>query len=53
MFSFNDHALEEAENEARVSHAIESGEAVQLFHEYGPHLTGLNLTSAVYVLEKT
>ena len=53
VFSFNDHALEEAENEARVSHAIESGEAVQLFHEYGPHLTGLNLNSAVYVLEKT
>ena len=52
VFSFNDHLLEEPENEARIQKAIETGEATQLVRDYGPHLTRLNLSSAVYVIEK-
>jgi predicted TPR repeat methyltransferase len=52
VFSFNDHALAEPENEARVSEWTDSGYASLLFREYGDHLPGLNIKSYVYVLEK-
>lgn len=52
VFSFNDHALEDKQNEARVHEWTDCGAARVLFREYGPHLPGINLNANVYVLEK-
>ncbi len=53
VFSFNDHALAEPENEARVTSWTEQGKAELLFKEYGDHLPGLGMKSNVYVTRKT
>lgn len=53
VFSFNDHALADTENEARVQTSLDNGQAVLRFKEYGDHLPGINLKSNVYVIEKT
>ena len=53
VFSFNDHALEDPASEGRVAAWTETGAAVLLFREYGPHLPGRELNSNVYVIEKT
>lgn len=53
VFSFNDHALEVAENTDKLQHYLDRGLAVMLFQEYGAHLPGINLKSNVYVIEKT
>lgn len=52
VLSFNDHALEDPANEARLNAWIDSGHARLLFREYGPHLPGIGVKSNVYVLEK-
>ncbi|KIC48625.1 methyltransferase domain-containing protein [Tateyamaria sp. ANG-S1] len=52
VFSFNDHALENPENEAGVAEWTDCGAASVLFKEHGPHLPGINLNSTVYVIEK-
>ena len=52
VFSFNDHALEDKANEARVSEWVDCGAATLLFREHGDHLPGINLKSNVYVIEK-
>jgi predicted TPR repeat methyltransferase len=52
LMSFNDHALEDPENEARLNDWVDRGEAVLRFKEYGPHLPGIDLKSNVYLLEK-
>jgi len=52
VFSFNDHALQDPENEAKLHEYTESKQARLLFQEHGPHLPGINLKSNVYVLEK-
>lgn len=52
VFSFNDHALEDKANEARVNEWIDCGAATLLFREHGPHLPGIDLKSNVYVIEK-
>jgi len=52
VFSFNDHALQDKANEARVSEWLDCGAACLLFREHGPHLPGINLKSNVYVIEK-
>ncbi len=51
-FSFNDHTLAEPEYEARVTAAVDGGQAKLLVSEYGDHLPGLNMKSRIYVLEK-
>lgn len=53
VFSFNDHALEDARNEAKVHSWLDAGRAALLFKEYGEHLPGIGLKSNVYVIEKT
>lgn len=52
LMSFNDHALEDPENEARLNDWIDRGDAILRFKEYGDHLPGIGLKSNVYVLEK-
>ena len=52
VFSFNDHALDDPQNEGRVHEWTDCGAARVLFREHGPHLPGINLKSNVYVLEK-
>lgn len=53
VFSFNDHALEDPQNEAGVAEWLDCGAARLLFKEHGPHLPGIDLGSNVYVVEKT
>ncbi|WP_137700569.1 class I SAM-dependent DNA methyltransferase [Marimonas lutisalis] len=50
--SFNDHALEHPEYEAKVNEWVDSAAARLLMREYGPHIPGKNLNANVYVLEK-
>ncbi|MGB3246281.1 MAG: methyltransferase domain-containing protein [Sulfitobacter sp.] len=52
VFSFNDHALEDPTNEARVNEWLDCGAATLVFKEYGDHIPGINLKSNVYVIEK-
>lgn len=52
VFSFNDHALEDPVNEARINEWTDCGAARLLFCEHGDHLPGIDLKSTVYVLEK-
>lgn len=52
VFSFNDHALEDRANEARVNEWTDCGAARLLFREHGDHLPGINLKSNVYVIER-
>ena len=53
VLSFNDHALEDPENEGKLDDWTGSGRALLRFKDYGPHLPGIGLKSNVYVLEKT
>jgi predicted TPR repeat methyltransferase len=52
-FSYNDHALAEPEFTDRRDGVLNAGRARMIFHEYGPHLPGVDLNSMVYVFEKT
>ena len=51
-FSFNDHALEHPEFEAKVSEWIDCAAARLLMREHGPHIPGKNINANVYILEK-
>lgn len=51
-FSFNDHTLEDPSYAEAVAASCDAGTTTLLFEELGPHLTGLNMQSAVYVLQK-
>jgi predicted TPR repeat methyltransferase len=52
VLSFNDHALENPGNEARLNEWVDCGAARLVFMEYGDHLPGIGIGSNVYVLEK-
>ncbi|MFT4961341.1 MAG: putative TPR repeat methyltransferase [Paracoccaceae bacterium] len=52
VFSFNDHALKDPINEAKMQDWIDTDRAILLFKEYGDHLPGIDLNSNVYVVEK-
>ena len=52
VLSFNDHALADPKFPAKLSSHLAS-DAKLLFEAYGDHLPGINLKSAVYVVEKT
>lgn len=52
VFSFNDHALEDPQNEAGVAEWTDCGAAQLLFKEHGDHLPGIDLKSTVYILGK-
>lgn len=52
VFSFNDHALQHPEYEARVNAWVDPGAARLLFREHGDHLPGQDVKSMVYVIEK-
>jgi predicted TPR repeat methyltransferase len=52
VFSFNDHALDNPENEARVNEWVDCAAAHLLLREYGDHLPGIGLKSNVYIVEK-
>jgi predicted TPR repeat methyltransferase len=52
VFSFNDHALEDPANEAKLQDWLASNRATLLFKDYGDHLPGIDLSSNVYVIEK-
>lgn len=51
-FSYNDHTLQDAEYQARVSEFVDTGSARLLFKEYGDHLPGIGIKAMVHVLEK-
>lgn len=53
VFSFNDHALEDPQNEGRVNEWLDTGAARLLFREYGDHIPGIHLKANVYIIEKT
>jgi len=53
VFSFNDHALEEPEYEAKLNSYLDAGKAELLFKAYGHHLPGIGLGANVYVIAKT
>jgi len=53
VLSFNDHALADRANEARLADWVSAGRARMAWREYGPHLPARNLNSNVYVLERT
>ena len=53
VLSFNDHALEDPKNEARINAWVESGRARLLSETYGDHIPGIGIGSNVYVLQKT
>ena len=52
VLSFNDHALADPANEAGLNEWLDCGAARLLFREHGPHLTKIDLSSCVYVIEK-
>lgn len=52
VFSFNDHALDDPENIARLNEWLDCGAARLLFSEHGDHLPEINMGSNVYVVQK-
>lgn len=52
VLSFNDHALEDPDYEARLEAFQLNGALEQRFKEHGPHLPARNIHSTVYVFEK-
>lgn len=52
VFSFNDHALQDVDNEGGLSEWTDCGAGRLLFKERGPHLPGIGLKSTVYVIER-
>lgn len=52
-FSFNDHTLEDPSFDSYVQGMLAKGQASSAFYDYGPHLPGIGMKSAVYILEKT
>lgn len=52
-FSFNDHTLEDPSYDNFVQRLLADGQAKIAHYDYGPHLPGLGMKSAVYILEKT
>lgn len=53
VFSFNDHALEDPQYEAKLHSYLDRQAARLLFKEHGDHIPGINLKSTVYIIEKT
>ena len=53
VWSFNDHSLEDPENEAKVNTFLATGKVKLLFKDHGPHLPRLDMGSNIYVIEKT
>jgi predicted TPR repeat methyltransferase len=52
VLSFNDHALQDPQNEAKLHSWTDTDRARLLFKDYGDHLPGIGLNSNVYVIEK-
>ena len=53
VFSFNDHALKDPENEGKMQSYLDSGTARLVFKEYGDHIPGIDIKSNVYIIVKT
>ena len=53
IFSFNDHALADPANPAAVARWTDSGRATPELRDYGDHLPGLGMKSAIYILKRT
>lgn len=51
-FSFNDHALERPEYEAKLNEWLDSASAHLKMREHGPHIAAKDIGANVYVLEK-
>ncbi|GGH25601.1 Methyltransferase domain-containing protein [Cribrihabitans marinus] len=51
-FSFNDHTLADRGYEMRLNDWLDCGSAHLLSKDYGPHLTGKDMNSNVYVVQK-
>ena len=51
--SLNDHTLSVPEFPNRVAGVVENGRAKLIFEEFGDHLPGQNMSSMIYILEKT
>jgi len=52
-FSYNDHTLEDPAFQTKILDYTGCGAARLLFSEHGKHLPGIDLSSTVYVIEKT
>jgi hypothetical protein len=52
VFSLNDHALADPAYTGKLNEWLDCCAARLLFRDHGDHLSGLNLKSTVYVIEK-
>ena len=52
VFSLNDHTLADQRYETRLMENLDTGNAIMLLREHGPHLPGLDMSANVYVLQK-
>ncbi|WP_208350929.1 class I SAM-dependent DNA methyltransferase [Pseudaestuariivita rosea] len=51
-FSLNDHAMANAQFKGKVDDYLNNNLAIGRFYEYGDHLLGISLKSAIYIFEK-
>ena len=51
-FSLNDAAMAQRSCQGELNNILENGLATELFSEYGPHLSSINVGSTIYILKK-
>jgi len=51
-FSLNDAAMAQKSCQEELNNILENGLATELFSEYGPHLSSINVGSTIYILKK-
>ena len=51
-FSLNDAAMAQRSCQEELNNILENGLATELFSEYGPHLSSINVGSTIYILKK-
>ena len=51
-FTLNDAAMAQESCKTELKTVLDDNLAVELFSEYGPHLSSINIGSTVYILER-
>ena len=51
-FSLNDAAMAQQSCQDELKFILNSGSAIELFSEYGPHLSSIDVGSTIYILKK-
>jgi predicted TPR repeat methyltransferase len=51
-FSLNDAAMGQQSCQDELKFILNSGSAIELFSEYGPHLSSIDVGSTIYILKK-